>query len=1070
MDLEPITFKHITVCFYSNPFTDDKKIDCHLISTQTLGDIALIYCTDLKFCELKINGQITFDYAYTFKDGDFITITQIAGVAESAFAIAAAANVGKTASWIIYYVAYVAISIAISYALKALLAPATKDEKEVKNDKNRDQSLTSGNNNVNKYGVLPVVLGTHRLVPDYDATPFTQFIPFRSKTEIIPAGDPVEYPIEPSPPPSGSWTVITGDIYGDNQPISMLRYDYDGYGHPFSHVFTFPHVFVYDNDPMSSNYGKVTTYWEYLGFVWYDAVNYRTYPALSPVFGWQTYSALLVFEYASPEDAVKETLIDTMELTSIYNFGLGIINISDLRVGTTLLSDYRNITQSWSYTGPSAGAAGTLGMGYAHPHFIQTSTAIQTDFYPTFVQTLDGGVLQRNSSVENDGWLTRSGGDEATIIQVDLQGQQFSNNGSTSEFTQVEMEYKLYNSPTWIPATTGRRFLFPSGTTSFVFPYNFIGDSFNTVRTSIHIILPIGKYDVRVRKAIPDRDGDGSKDELSAYSIKFWREDDTPRTGQFRLGVVAEASTQLNGTMDTLSGLVKNMVYTWTGGAYDNSYPPLIEVYPYPPSGWLIGETSNPAWQFLHFALGVFENTTTEYINHNGAPLDPRPAVYRGFSIVPHPDNGQRLYGGGIAYERIDFAKIVAWAAFCDAQGLTCNAVLTGQYQVSDVLNNIARCGRASMTWANGKCGVVWQEAGQPSVAVFGMANIVKDSFSIAYRTDSRVDEVVCTYLNPDKDWQQDEIRVAVPDVVYPNKEQKVELWGVTDAALALREANLLAASQFYHRRTISFTADIEGASVQRGDVIQLSHDLTQWGYSGRLVAFTDDGINVLTVKLSRPMKQLTGNVFAMLRDPSGVIHSLECSPILGESDTLTLITAFSVANMPQYKNDGVDINLASLWDDSIPADFVFIAGETASAGKRCRILDVQPSDNNMKIKITATDETDDFFAHEYDGYPAVYAPFDSGERIVCRAFGAGFETRSNGLFAVWTLEGAVSATVSISVNMGGYLPVTGTVDVAGSEIALASYPSGTILSIVVIPKPSVPAYSIENGTATITL
>ena len=43
---------------------------------------------------------------------------------------------------------------------------------------------------------------------------------------------------------------------------------------------------------------------------------------------------------------------------------------------------------------------------------------------------------------------------------------------------------------------------------------------------------------------------------------------------------------------------------------------------------------------------------------------------------------------------------------------------------VAEMLATIARCGRASPTWASGKLGVVYDRAQQPIIQLFGMANI----------------------------------------------------------------------------------------------------------------------------------------------------------------------------------------------------------------------------------------------------------------------------------------------------------------------------------------------------------
>ena len=59
-------------------------------------------------------------------------------------------------------------------------------------------------------------------------------------------------------------------------------------------------------------------------------------------------------------------------------------------------------------------------------------------------------------------------------------------------------------------------------------------------------------------------------------------------------------------------------------------------------------------------------------------------------------------------------AALDAWAAWCDAKGLSCNMVLDQALSASTVLDRIARCGRGSKTWAPGLLSAVWDAAGLP--------------------------------------------------------------------------------------------------------------------------------------------------------------------------------------------------------------------------------------------------------------------------------------------------------------------------------------------------------------------
>lgn len=69
-------------------------------------------------------------------------------------------------------IAGAAISMAITYAASALIGPRqTQDRKE-----SQTYGITSARNTIVPFGPVPVVLGTHRMVPPYGAVPYTEIV------------------------------------------------------------------------------------------------------------------------------------------------------------------------------------------------------------------------------------------------------------------------------------------------------------------------------------------------------------------------------------------------------------------------------------------------------------------------------------------------------------------------------------------------------------------------------------------------------------------------------------------------------------------------------------------------------------------------------------------------------------------------------------------------------------------------------------------------------------------------------------------------------------------------------
>jgi hypothetical protein len=83
-----------------------------------------------------------------------------------------ATAIGFTAGTLAASIAGAAISMAITYAASALIGPRTTQ--------NRTESptygITAARNGITPFQTVPVVLGTHRMVPPYGATPYTEIV------------------------------------------------------------------------------------------------------------------------------------------------------------------------------------------------------------------------------------------------------------------------------------------------------------------------------------------------------------------------------------------------------------------------------------------------------------------------------------------------------------------------------------------------------------------------------------------------------------------------------------------------------------------------------------------------------------------------------------------------------------------------------------------------------------------------------------------------------------------------------------------------------------------------------
>ncbi|MBA8734236.1 host specificity protein J [Chromobacterium violaceum] len=500
-----------------------------------------------------------------------------------------------------------------------------------------------------------------------------------------------------------------------------------------------------------------------------------------------------------------------------------------------------------------------------------------------------------------DGWVVRQVARDTIAIGMDLQGVgYYANDRGDMEWRNVdtEIQYRRLPDGAWQPYGGDQ-----------YGKYRLAGNSITPVRRSLMHELPAAQYEIRVRKISGDISSSRERNDFALAGLRAYRQDTTNYAGQRRVGLKIRASSQLNGAVDELSAMAVASCPVWTG------------------SGWATQPTTNPAWWYLWFARGAFDA------------------------------QGRRMYGAGLSDSRIDIDAIKIWAAWCDAKKLSVGLVLDRAYNIADVLAMIARCGRARYTWQTGKLGVIWDAADLPVVAVFGPANIRAGSFRIEYTAEQTADEVVVNFSNPARGFELDQVRVPVPGVTAPTNPVTLDFVGCCDANMAGREANLIAASQLYHRRRVSWETDFEGLVATRGDVVLLSHDLASWSYSGRLL-----GGNRGRLQLDRAVP-LGASGWVGIRFPDGRYATYRVKTGSGEADVLQL------RDLIPASDAGGPLPVPDESPDDVPYDWMWFYDNGAQPGRRVKIVDVKPSGDG--VKFTAIDDNPAYYAAESGDFTA---------------------------------------------------------------------------------------------------
>lgn len=716
---------------------------------------------------------------------------------------------------------------------------------------------------------------------------------------------------------------------------------------------------------------------------------------------------------------------DTQYLNQMFHFGLqaDTVTLSEFKIGDTPITDYQGVEIQIS------GEDGKLTM------------------FPGNVDTIEGFVFNYP-----DGWISRTTSKDVTHINVDLAAQLFSindNGAMTGRTIEVQIEFRpvggawqsvgmlndaiyathywafmvereswgdgespqqytttsqyMYGSTNYADHTPGEREVIRQGYCDYdvygnmscyqtvagywqwtphphsqgrpwagIAPDPLIGHSIRPgirlhgarqelTRQTISIPVAKGQYEVRVRKLSGDVKDSRNSNEVAVSQILCFQTDEADYTGQLRVALRIKATNQLNGAIDEFSAIASARAPVWDGSQFN------IEL------------TRNPAWWFLMFARGK------------------------------RKASGERVYGAGFSANQIDEDAIRAWALWCDEKGLTFDYVLDQKKSTAEMLQIIARAGRASPTWQSGKLGVVWDAENLPVVGMFGPFNIKAGTFKVAYISEGTVDEIVANFINPERNWEMDEVRVKVPGATASNNPLQLDLEGFTNHVTAGQEANLLAASQIWHRRRITWETDFEGWIASRGDVVQISHDLTVWGYSGRLL-----GREGQQIQLSQQLPSGTGTM--MLRDPDGNMKTITVTGG-NDADVVTITSDMSDFALPGDAG----------YEDVTAVDWAFFFDPMETPGRRFKITEVNPTMDG--VEFSAIDDDPGYYASINNPYQ--YMPPRDGALLGGVVLGV---TVSESIYDMpaqtfsiqfdWVLSSAAKSEVIVSVNGAPRPPV----------------------------------------------
>lgn len=561
---------------------------------------------------------------------------------------------------------------------------------------------------------------------------------------------------------------------------------------------------------------------------------------------------------------------------------------------------------------------------------------------------------------KDHGWVERTTSSDTIRVQVGLEyvlGGTGTSGKSYFVTERIEVQYKAVGTSTW----------------TMLANESYRSDRFDVRRATISRDVPQGQYDVRVRK-VGQGDYEGKntqKNDFQWTMLTSIRPDTGNYAGISRTGLQIKATGQLNGTPDQIRGIgVADPIPEWDGTAY------------------VVKESSNPGAQCVAYARGI----------------------YRAGRLL-----------GGMAFDdsQIDLESWKAFTLHCAANGFTYDYCVLDTRNHHDVLSAIARAGFGEITLAGGRLGVVWAAQEQPLGGVVNMSTIKKGQFQVDYNLASAADGIEFTYADP-VTWKAKPLQVAAPGVTTMLNPAQVSGEGVTSEQHAARLARWHLAQSLYQYKEIGYSTDIEHMSYQRLSLLALQHDMTQWGFGGRVAAAVRDGTQI-RLTLDEPVPGRSGaDAFIGLRIPGERVYRvLRVRAFTGESRELVLADEWPT-----------DAALPGNSDANPAHDTLWIYDFKQTPGYRVRVTSVQPEDGLKGAAVRVVPEGPEFWNYVLTGD---YVPPPNDSSLQTRPVASNLRITEHQVVQGDTVFTELTATFDISGPVGNVLVRSAEV---GAELA----------------------------------
>lgn len=276
-------------------------------------------------------------------------------------------------------------------------------------------------------------------------------------------------------------------------------------------------------------------------------------------------------------------------------------------------------------------------------------------------------------------------------------------------------------------------------------------------------------------------------------------------------------------------------------------------------------------------------------------------------------------FAKAVTDDKIDLDKLEEWWVYCDDNYLSYNRIIDYETSIDDVLNDICAAGMATLSKVDNIFSVIIDNERPIVKGLITPRNSWDYEGSISYPElphGLRVE-----FRNMDKGYETDE-RLVFRDGYNENNAtlyERLQFASCTNSDLAYWYGKRYFATAILQPETHTFKMDFENLTFNRGDRVKFVNDVILVGVGqGRIKELITSGNNVTGFKIDDTITiPNAGNFGVRIRNGNGsgyTYHLLTTQ--MGMTDTFTFATPVAVADAPElgslcaFVEDGKELDL----------------------------------------------------------------------------------------------------------------------------------------------------------------